>query len=112
MLDYSLCRQTVTVYRLEGDTLCRTVVDGCLYDYEDLLTQDASGCRMERRFLLVMPGSVQRVFPGDRVYDGIGPEEVDWSRFLPVNVPGLAVAEYAHVCRWGGEVCHTEAGRK
>lgn len=107
-LDYSLCTQTVTVYR-PGQ---RLVVEGCYYAYEDHVQTDALGSRMERKFLLIMPGSCQRVFTGDRIYDGIGPEEVDWREFIPVNVPGLSQAAYVRPCWWGGTVCHVEAGRK
>lgn len=112
MLDYGLCCQTVTVYRMGDFGVERLVADGCLYDYEDVITQDVPGGRLERKFLLVMPGSEQRVFPGDRIYDGVGPETVDWARFIPASVPGLSIAEYARPCRWAGAVCHVEAGRK
>ena len=112
MLDYGLCCQTVTVYRMGDFGVERLVAEGCLYDYEDVITQDVPGGRLERKFLLVMPGSEQRVFPGDRIYDGVGPETVDWARFIPASVPGLSIAEYARPCRWAGDICHTEAGRK
>lgn len=111
-LDYRFCQQTVTVYRKENGTLTRLVVDGCYYTYEDALQCDALGKRMERRFLLIMPGACQRIFPGDRIYDGVGPEEVVWQEFIPVKVPGLSEAAYVRPTWWGGEVCHVEAGRK
>ena len=111
-MDYSLCDQTVTVYRMENGQLQRLVVEGCYYDFEDSLTIDAKGCRPERRFVLIMPGSCQRVFPGDRIYPGVGPEQVDWHSFVPATVPGLGVAQYTRACWWGGDICHVEAGKK
>lgn len=110
MLDRSLCRQTVTLYRREEQTLTRQVVKGCFYDYTDIITRDVPGGRLERKFLLVMPG-MGDILPEDRVYDGIGPETVDWDSFLPVCVPGLGIVEYVHRYTWGG-LDHTEAGRK
>ena len=111
-LDYSLCRQTVTVYRKQGDEIRRQVVDGCYYGWQEQEITDEWGCRRETTFLLIMPGSTQQVFVGDRVYDGIGPEAVQWQSFLPVNVAGLGEVAYVKPCRWDGEICHVEAGRK
>lgn len=112
MLDYSLCNQTVTVYRMGHKGLERIVVDGCHYVWEDHLTPEIAGGQPERKFLLIMPGSMLRVFVGDRIFNGEGPEEVDWQTFLPVNVPGLSIAAYTKACWWGGDICHIEAGRK
>ena len=111
-LDYSLCTQTVTVYRKSKGTLQRLVVDGCYYIWEDVTVTDVAGTRFERRFLLIMPGRCQRVFPGDRIYNGVGPEEVNWQEFIPVNVAGLSETAYVRPSWWGAEVCHVEAGRK
>ena len=113
-LDYSLCDRTVTVYRLQAGQVLRTVVEGCFYRWQTALRTDALGRREETVFLLVMPGDTQRVFPGDRIYPGIGPEvsAQDWPRWLPVNVPGLAEAEYVSPHFWEGRLCHVEAGRK
>ena len=111
-IDYSLCKQTVTVYRKEKGKVQRMVVEGCYYVYEDVQLCDVQGKRMERRFLLIMPGACQRVFAGDRIYDGIGPEHVAWQAFIPAAVPGLTEAAYVRPTWWGGDVCHVEAGRK
>ena len=108
LLDYGLCRQTVTVYRMENGALQRLVVKGCYYAYEDGL--DAKG--FDRKFLLVMPGACQRVFPGDRIYDGIGPEDVQWQEFIPVKVAGLSEVAYVRPWFWEGAIAHVEAGRK
>ena len=113
-LDYSLCDRTVTVYRKEGGTVCRTVVEGCYLEPTRRRTVDALGRREEQAFLLIMPGAPQRVFPGDRIYGGIGPQ-IDpgqWDTFVPAKVPGLGVAAYATPFFWEGRLCHVEAGRK
>ena len=111
-LDYTLCDRTVTVYRMGNGKLQRLVVEGCYYVYEDVELCDVLGQRMERRFLLIMPGSCQRVFRGDRIYDGIGPEAVNWREFIPAKVAGLSEVAYVRPSFWGGDVCHVEAGRK
>lgn len=111
-LDYSLCDKTVTVYRMENGKLQRLVVEGCYYVWQVGQETDALGTRQITRFLLIMPGSCQRVFPGDRIYDGVGPEEVDWPTFLPTNVPGLSQVAYTRPTWWAGSICHVEAGRK
>lgn len=110
-LDYSLCNQTVTLYRRRGDTVTRQVVENAYYAYRLRQVSDQLGTRQETAFQLIIPGLAD-VQPGDRVYDGIGPETVDWHSFVPVCVAGLAQVEYAQPCYWQGAVCHTQAGRR
>lgn len=110
-LDYGLCNQTVTLYRRRGDTVSRQVVEGASFLYGAEQAADHLGTRRETPFQLIIPGDAQ-LQPGDRVYDGIGPEEVDWDTFLPVTVPGLVEAEYVEEHRWQGDICHTRAGRR
>lgn len=110
-MDYSLCDQTVTLYRRRGEEITRQVVENAHYVYEVRQVTDHLGTRQETAFLLVMPGEVA-LQPGDRVYDGIGPEIVDWNSFVPVAVPGLSQVAYVRVWRWQGKACHTTAGRK
>ena len=107
LLSYGLCNRTVTVYRFENKKLQRLVVDGCYYAYEDSL--DMGG--FPRKFLLIMPGDCQRVFVGDRIVDGVGPEEVDWKTFIPVKVAGLSEVAYVRPWFWEGSMQHLEAGR-
>ena len=107
-MEYPLCQQTVTLYRKQGDTLLRQVVEGCYLEWKcQAVPGDA---RQERQFMLVMPGNIQRVFPGDRILEGVGPEEVDWERFLPVYVDGLLIVEHVKRFYWNGALCHVEAG--
>lgn len=114
MIDYHFCDRTVTVYRLENGKVQRLVVPGCYYFWEIRQVTDLYGTRQETKFLLIMPGRVQRVFPGDRIYDGIGPEVTaqQWPDFLPVTVPGLGQVAYVRPTWWDGQVSHIEAGNK
>lgn len=111
-LDYSLCTQTVTVYRKQADSVMRQVVENCYFRLEQKQERDAMGCQREKAFLLIMPGETQCVFAGDRVMEGIGPEITteQWRRFIPALVEGLAEVSYATPYCWEGTVCHVEAG--
>lgn len=112
-VDYSLCNQTVTVYHKDGDDYIRTVYERAFLDYKKTQSVDKTGSKEANSFLLVVPGSSQAVFVGDKVYDGIGPEIADreaWSSFIPTKVPGLVVVSYADPKKWNGQIVHTEAG--
>ena len=110
-MEYPLCDRTVTVYRQTQEQVLRQVVHGCYFQQSDTLQTDAAGSRRKRAFLLVMPGSVQRVFPGDRVMAGEGPtvSTQQWARFIPALVPGLSQVGQVKCCYWQGKLCHTEA---
>ena len=107
MLSYPLCNQTITLYRPADDGVQRQVLEGCFYRYEDRVTED----RFVRKFILICPGKTE-VRPGDRIFDGIGPESVVWAEFLPISVAGLSQADYAAPWYWEGKIAHWEAGRK
>ena len=111
--DYSLCCQVVTCYRKTGDAVTRQVLDGVFYSYRDRVTGQMPGTCFQRLFTLIIPGEVV-VQPGDRIYDGVGPEvnAAGWAGFIPACVPGLSQVQYAMPCFWEGSCCHTEAGRK
>ena len=103
-----LCAQTVTIYTCHPAGISRRVVTGCFYQYRQ--TQTADGLE-DTQFLLVLPAE-EKISIGDRVYDGIGPEQVVWENFLPVNTPGLAQVAYVTPYYLGGGLHHWEAGRK
>lgn len=111
-MDYPLCDRTVTVYRKEAGAVTRTVVEGCFYSYSLSRTDSESGCRRDTACLLVIPGDGFMPRLGDRVYDGIGPDTVDWDSFLPATVAGLGQIEYVTPRYFGGSLCHTEAGSR
>ena len=113
-VDYSMCCQTVTVYRKAVREISRTVIPGCYLRWQTEAGFDSLGHTLARKFLLIQPGDAQLVFAGDRILEGIGPE-IDggqWDSFLPEQVEGLGIAEYATAYCWEGRFCHTEAGRK
>lgn len=112
-LDYSLCNQTVTVYRLENGKVSRRVLENAWYQWQTEQVTDEMGTRQERKFSLILPGT-DDLLPGDRIFDGIGPEitEKNWPAFIPVQVTGLSQVQYVKPCYWQGTLCHTEAGRK
>ena len=102
--------RTVTVYHPTEEGVQRRVLEDCFYQYQDVRRETPEGIWEERTFLLLIPG-MDPIEPGDRVFDGVGPETVAWESFVPANVPGLSQA--AHVTRYDvGPLCHTEAGRK
>lgn len=117
---YSLCRQTVTVYRREAGNIVRRVYPRAYFeqrrqkrlDFRENQTHSRVGDRAAGSFLAVIPGPEQAVFPGDRLYLGVGPQLApeDWVDFLPTRVPGLAVAVWAEPKFWNGRILHTEAG--
>lgn len=112
--DYCLCDQVVTLYHLEAGRILRQVIQGCYLQWQQKRNMDVFGEQMQTSFLLVMPGDEQRVFVGDRVMKGIGPEITaqQWAGFLPAAVPGLGEVNYVVPYFWEGKLCHVEAGRK
>ena len=113
-VDYALCDQTVTVYHRQGDEIFRSVEEGCWFSRQTEQVTDVQGCRQETKCLLIMPGDRQRIFVGDRVFDGVGPvvDTDGWDSFIPVLVDGLAEISYVKPCYWDGTLCHVEAGRR
>lgn len=113
-VNYSLFCQTVTVYRKTDHGIVRVEIPGCYLQWQEAVEFTQCGERKARKFLLVQPGTEQLVFPGDRVWEGVGPAvtEENWEQFIPSLVPGLGEADYATAYHWQGQFCHTEAGRK
>lgn len=111
-VDYRLCRQTVTVYHKDGDTITRTVHDRAFLDFKKTRSVDKTGSKDATAFLLIIPGEAQTAFVGDKVILGEGPEitSAQWAKFIPSLVPGLAVVSYADPKYWGTQFVHTEAG--
>ena len=111
---YDLCRDTVTVYRLQEEGVLRQVLEDCLLTWEEQSVTDLYGTRKGTEFLLIHPGKTQKVFPGDRVFAGVGPQiaKEDWGSFIPAAVPGLGQVSYVRLYRLGGELQHIEAGSR
>lgn len=108
-MDYSLCCSTVTVYRKLEDTVTRQVLENCYMQTQHSSPRENYGKSRLKHFLLIIPGD-HPLQCGDRIYDGIGPKEVDWQNFLPVTVPRLYEAGSVRACHWEGRITHWEAG--
>ena len=100
-LDYSLCRDTVTVYRREG--LTRRVLAGVFFEETQRKAVDVGREAREEGFLLIVPGGAE-LAPGDRICRGQGSEIAAWE-----ETAGFATIESAKQCRFRGKLCHTEA---
>ena len=112
-VDYRMCNQTVTVYRAEAGKYTRTVYKRAFLEFRKTQTVEKTGSKEANSFLLVIPGSKQAVFIGDRVLLGDGPEitsREEWSAFIPSKVSGLVVVTYVDPKYWNSEIVHTEAG--
>ena len=109
--DYSLCDQTVTLYRKTGKTISRWVIPNAYLSAKITTPAEFYGKSMEKKFLLIIPGE-SPICTGDRVYAGFGPENVNWQDFIPAAVPALFEASFAKPCLWDGRIVHWEAGNR
>lgn len=109
--DYSLCRMTVTLYRNGADGVQRQILENCHLRATQATDTDAAGKSRLKPFLLIIPGEAE-VLPGDRAYDGIGPDTVRWEDFLPVLIPRLYEVSFVTPVLWDGTLCHIQAGHK
>ena len=110
-LDYSLCNQTVTLYRKEGNGVKRQVLTDCHLSASVSTPTERYGKSLEKKFRLIIPGD-RPVYCGDRIYAGIGPEVADWHSFVPAAVPMLYEVSTAKPCYWEGEITHWEVGNR
>ena len=110
-LDYSLCDQIVTVYHKSGETVTRKVIPNAHLSKKVSTPNEGYGKSKEKTFLLIIPEDFP-IFPGDRIYAGIGPETVDWQSFVLALVSEVYEAAFAKPCCWMGEVTHWEAGNR
>lgn len=111
-LDYSLCDQTVTLYRKEEETVSRKVIANAFLAAKVSVPNEPYGKSKEKTFLLIIPENAAPLQCGDRIYDGIGPETIAWQAFVPAAVSELYEISYVKPCRWNGEVTHWEAGNR
>lgn len=110
-MDYSLCDETVTLYRKTEGGIHRKVADNARLIRQTATPTESYGKSKEKKFLLIIPGD----FPlqtGDRVYAGVGPEVTDWERFVPAAVEQLYEISFVKPCYWDGELIHWEAGNR
>ncbi len=112
-VDYRMCKQTVTVYHKDGDTITRTVHTNAFFDFKKTQSVGKTGSREANAFLLVIPCATQAIFVEDKVLCGVGPEittREDWAAFIPAKVPGLVVVKYVDPKYWEEQMVHVEAG--
>ena len=109
--DYSLCDQTVTVYRKVGDRVSRQVAENAYLSAKLRTPPENYGKSLEKTFRLIIPGDFQ-LQPGDRVYWGVGPAEVQWRLFIPALIPQVYECAFVKPCYWEGEITHWEAGNR
>ena len=111
-LDYSLCCQTVTVYRKVDQEVTRQVAENCFLSHSVSTPMEPYGKSRSKPFLLIIPGGALPLQPGDRIYAGTGPETVNWDTFVPAAADDLYEVSFAKPCYWEGELVHWEAGHK
>lgn len=110
-MDYSLCDETVTLYRKEGERILRQVVENVRLIRQTATLTESCGKSKEKKFLLIIPGNCP-LRTGDRVFAGIGPEVTDWAHFVPAMVEELFEISFVKPCFWDGELIHWEAGNR
>ena len=106
-LDYSLCCQTVTAYGVREGNVKRQVLENCYFAPEAGQEAALAGKSRLKKFLLIIPGDSD-LQPGDRIYDGIGPEEVEWQMFVPAFTDDLYEVGRVKKQLWENEVTHVE----
>lgn len=106
--DYTLCDQTVTLYRLRDGMVNRHLLNNCYFVPEAGQKGNLHGKSRLKKFLLIIPGETDMV-PGDRIYDGIGPADILWERFLPDTEENVYEIGAVKVCCWNGDLCHIQA---
>lgn len=109
--DYSLCDQTVTVYRKVGNEITRQIAENAYLSGKVSTPTEPYGKSLEKKFQLIIPGDFP-LQPGDRVYRGRGPVDVNWQTFVPALCPRLYGVSFAKPCYWEGEITHWEAGNR
>ena len=113
-LSYALCNQTVTVYHLDRTTkeVTKVVYKNAFLDFKKTENVDKTGRTESNSFLLIIPGSTQTVFAGDKVVMGDCADiaYADWSKYVPTNTPGMVVVRYVDCKYWNNTMVHLEAG--
>jgi len=114
-LNYTLCNQTVTVYRatFEGGFSCEKTLyyNRAFLDFKKVQNVDKTGSKESNSFLLVIRGNAD-LKSKDKVLLGIGADittREEWAKFIPANRAGLVVIETVDPKYYRGEICHVEA---
>lgn len=113
-LNYSLCNQTVTVYRVDntdGFKCTKKVYKHAFLDFKKAVSVDKTGSRETNSFLLVIKGNAD-LKPKDKVLLGVGADittREEWAKFIPSTQANLVVIEAVDPKYYNNEICHVEA---
>ena len=108
-MDYSLCDETVTIYRKTETEIIRVVLENARLIRKTLAPTESYGKSLEKKFWLIIPADFPLLL-GDRVFAGTGPQVTDWKKFIPALVEELYEIGFVKPCYWDGELIHWEAG--
>lgn len=113
-LNYSLCNQTVTVYRADnkdGFKCTKKVYKHAFLDFKKVVSVNKTGSKEENSFLLVIKGNAD-LKPKDKVLLGVGKEiktREEWAKFIPSTQANLVVIESVDPKYYNNEIVHIEA---
>lgn len=114
-LNYSLCNQTVTVYRADntdGFKCTKKVYEKKAFlDFKKAVSVDKTGNRETNSFLLVIKGNAD-LKPKDKVLLGVGGDiksREEWAKFIPSTQANLVVIESVDPKYYNNEIVHVEA---
>lgn len=113
-LNYSLCNQTVTVYRADnadGFKCTKKVYKNAFLDFKKAVSVDKTGSKESNSFLLVIKGNAD-LKPKDKVMLGVGADitsREEWAKFIPSTQANLVVIETVDPKYYNNEICHVEA---
>lgn len=97
-LDYSLCRDTVTVYSAGG---ARRVLHNVYFDCKRKFSANVQGDWLGAEFTLIVPGEAD-IAPGDRVLPGVCP------KMALESLAGAGTVHSVNPKFYLGRLCHTE----
>ena len=106
-LDYSLCCQTVTIYRAGEERPIRTICPRAYLEQRRTLQIDVCGKTEREGFLLILPGEKADLQAGDWVLAGEGPQAESFDELAVL--PGIGRITLLRPCYWEGKQCHVEA---
>jgi hypothetical protein len=106
MMDFSQCRETVTVYRKVGDEIQSFRCPDCYLQRKIVMVRDDLGTFKKWEFLLIAPGE-RPIMVGDRVVAGNGKDVSYWYELGSAMQVGYVKPFYLD-----GKLSHWEAGSK
>ena len=114
IIDYSLCKMSVTVYQYADGAVTRTYCPRAYWERTEKVDVDQRGEHGENEHLVVIPGGDVVPEVGCRVYLGEGPEVGGddaarwWREFIPSRNDAVVVVRSVSPRHWRGEIVHVE----